>query len=75
MTVRRVSLEWGFDRVVIFGVGPGLVYNYTLSSSLIGSALYFTQSALNVSLSTDLSVVYEGFELELNPYTGMKWSV
>lgn len=74
VTVRRVSLETCCDRLVIAGVGSGLVYDYTLPASSYppGVSLYFTQSTLNVSLLTDSSVVGEGFELELAPYSGMQ---
>ena len=70
-----MSLESCCDRLVIAGVGPGPLYNYTFRSSLSSSTLYFTQSTLNVSLSTDALVGDEGFELELYPYTGMKCAV
>ena len=67
-----MSLESCCDRLVIVGVGPGPLYSYTFPSSLSSSTLYFTQSTLNVTLSTDGSGRYEGFELELYPHTGMR---
>ena len=72
MTVRRVSLEQCCDRLVIAGVGSGLRYTFPESGPgyLYNTVLYFTQSTINVSLSTDASVAEEDFELELYPYTG-----
>ena len=70
-----MSLESCCDRLVITGVGPGLVFSTTFPPSLSSSTLYFTQSTLNVSLLTDRSVNAEGFALELYPYTGMKCAV
>jgi len=74
--IRRVALETCCDRLTIAGIGSGPVNTFTFPTPsypygyMSETTLFFTQSTLNVSLSTDSSVSGEGFEIELSPYTG-----